>query len=272
MGLPLYAVAFCSEGNFMVLAIDIGNTNIVFGIISFDVIQFVARTSTDKTKTSDQYAIQFKSILELYDVDVNEIDGCIISSVVPSVFNEVSRAVTTITGIEPMSVGPGIKTGLNILIDNPAQLGSDLVVNAVAALNEYKPPIIIIDMGTATTISVVDLNENYIGGIILPGMRISLDALCSTAAQLPAIKLEQPKRVIGKNTIECMTSGIINGNAAMIDGMIERIEDEIGERAIVVATGGLAGEIVKNCRKEVIFDSDLLLKGLYIIYEKNKQI
>ena len=250
----------------MVLAIDIGNTNIVFGIISFDVIQFVARTSTDKTKTSDQYAIQFKSILELYDVDVNEIDGCIISSVVPSVFNEVSRAVTTITGIEPMSVG------LNILIDNPAQLGSDLVVNAVAALNEYKPPIIIIDMGTATTISVVDLNENYIGGIILPGMRISLDALCSTAAQLPAIKLEQPKRVIGKNTIECMTSGIINGNAAMIDGMIERIEDEIGERAIVVATGGLAGEIVKNCRKEVIFDSDLLLKGLYIIYEKNKQI
>ena len=155
-------------------------------------------------------------------------------------------------------------------MDNPAQVGSDLIVNAVAAIHEHKAPLIIIDMGTATTISVVDKNQNYIGGMIIPGIRISLDALTSRTSQLPRISLDAPKKIIGKNTIDCMKSGVLNGNASCIDGMIDRIEKELGEHATVIATGGLAKSIIPHCVKDIIIDDELLLKGLWLIYQKNK--
>lgn len=250
----------------MILAIDIGNTNIVFGCIIDDDICFTARVSTDRRKTSDQYAAEIKIILELYKVDISSIRGSIISSVVPPVLNYVREAVRLITGIDPAVVGPGLKTGLNILMDNPAQVGSDRIVNAVAALSMYEPPIIIIDMGTATTLCAIDKYRNYIGGAIIPGINISVNALSANTAQLPSISLEEPKRVIGKNTIESMRSGIVLGTAAMLDGMIKRFEDELGQEAVKLATGGLSKFIIPHCEREIIYDENLLLKGLNILY------
>jgi len=255
----------------MILAVDIGNTHIVFGIIekSTGRILFTARTSTEITFTDDQYGVQFKNIIHLYGFDVKNIDGCIISSVVPPVLNSVYNGIKRIAGVEPIIIGPGIKTGLNILMDNPVQVGSDLIVNAVSALEKFRPPLIIFDMGTATTISVVDESKNYIGGCILPGVKVSLDAVSGKAAQLPGISLEKPKRTIGKNTVECMRSGVIFGNAAMVDGMIDRIEEEIGKKCTVIATGGISTVIIPFCRKKIFYDEDLLIQGLYIIYKKN---
>lgn len=264
----------------MVLAIDIGNTNIVMGCIGMEDgnIRFVARLATDPLKTEDQYSVEMKNILQLYGIDLAAIDGGIISSVVPPLSNTLKAAVSKIIHRPPLVVGPGVKTGLNILMDNPAQLGSDLVVNAVAALAQYKPPLIVIDMGTATTISVVDAKGNYIGGCIYPGVNISLAALSSRTAQLPGISLERPRHAIGKNTIDCMRSGVIYGSAAMVDGMIDRFEQELEQSApagmappaTTIATGGISQFIVPHCRKKVVYDADLLLKGLYLIYKKNQ--
>lgn len=169
-----------------------------------------------------------------------------------------------------MVVGPGIRTGLNIQIDNPAQIGSDLIVAAVAALHEYSAPLMVVDMGTATTISVIDRSRTYIGGCICPGVRISAEALSSKAALLPGINLDQPKRAIGRNTTDCMRSGIMLGAAAMLDGLIDRMEDELGEPATIVATGGISRFVIPMCRRKVVYDRNLLLKGLAILYENNK--
>lgn len=254
----------------MILAVDIGNTNIVVGCIHGEKILFVERLSTDASKTVLEYAISFKNVLELYQIQPEQIEGSIMASVVPPVTSSVREAVLKITGKHILIIGPGVKTGLNILMDNPAQLGSDLVANAVAGIAEYKPPMIIFDFGTATTISVVDRKKNYIGGSILPGIRISSDTLTSRTSQLPKISLEAPKRVIGTNTIDCMKSGVIFGNAACIDGMIQRIQDQLGEKATVIATGGLAQCVVPHCREKIILDDALLLKGLKLIYQKNQ--
>lgn len=253
----------------MILAIDMGNTNIVIGCIDDEKIHFVERMSTDHSKTELEYAISFKHVLELNQIDVKDIEGVIISSVVPPLLNTIKRAVNKVVNLTPKVVGPGIKTGLNILMDNPAQVGSDMIVSAVAGLKEYGAPLIFIDMGTATTISVIDANKNYIGGAILPGARISLNALVSNTAQLPRISMEAPKKIIGKNTIDCMKSGVIFANAACIDGMVERMEEELGMKATVVATGGIAASIVPHCKREIIVDDGLLLKGLKLIYDKN---
>lgn len=254
----------------MILAIDIGNTNIVIGGVDDNKIHFVSRLSTDRTKTEDEYAVMFKSILEIHGINLNEFDGVAISSVVPPLTNIMKRSVKILTGLTPLVVGPGVKTGFNIKIDNPAQLGSDLVVGAVAAIALYTKPLIIFDMGTATTICAIDKNSNYLGGIIYPGVKVSLDSLTQRTSQLPAISLEAPAKTIGKNTIDCMKSGVIYGNASMADGMIDRIEAELGEKATVVATGGLSQMILPHCRHKIIFDNDLLIKGLKIIYDKNK--
>ena len=254
----------------MLLAIDIGNTNIVIGCIDNGTILFNERVSTDHKATDLEYAIQFKTITEIHDVRHGAIEAAVISSVVPSVTGEVGRAVKKLFGITPLIVGPGVKTGLRILIDNPAQLGSDLVVDAVAGINFYAPPLIIIDMGTATTFSVVDKDGSYLGGQIIPGMRTSLDALTSGAAQLSTVKLQKPAHVIGRNTGECIQSGIMHYTASGIDGCIDRIEEELGYKCTVIATGGLSGLIVPLCRHEIIYDNDLLVKGLMVIYEKNK--
>ena len=256
----------------MLLAIDIGNTNLVIGGIRDGEILFEARIATDHPKTSAQYAVDIRNILKLFEVDLHKVQDSIISSVVPPVFNSVCTAIIKLTQRQPIVVGPGIKTGLDIRMDNPAQVGSDLIVDAVAAFHDYPTPLIVIDMGTATTMSLVGRGNVYLGGPIIPGLRVSLDALSSSAAQLFGISLEKPQRVIGKNTIECMRSGIMYGHAAMIDGMIDRMQEELGEPiASVIATGGTSQFVVPLCRHKIIYDKDLLLKGLAILYENELQ-
>ncbi len=254
----------------MILAIDIGNTNIVVGCIDGTKTHFIERVSTDRSKTELEYAIVIRNVLEINHVNVSEITGGIVCSVVPQITQIVRIAAEKILKTDVMVLGPGIKTGMNILMDNPATMGSDLIAAAVGAIQEYQAPLIIIDMGTATTVCVVDDKKNYIGGMILPGIRTSLDALTARAAQLSGIELSAPKKIIGKNTIECMRSGVIYSNAASIDGIVQRIEEELGMKATVVATGGLAKKVIPFCKEEVILDDDLLLKGMLYIYEKNK--
>lgn len=254
----------------MILAIDIGNTNIVLGCIEGNKPRFVERLSTDKGKTELEYAIHLKNVLELYEVTETELEGGIISSVVPQITELFRKAAEKVIKAPVKVVGPGLKTGLNIIIDNPGSLGSDLVVDSVAAMAEYPLPLIVVDMGTATTVCVVNGKGNYIGGMILPGVRTALDALVSNAAQLSQISLEAPKKIIGTNTLDCMKSGVLHGNASCIDGLIERIEEELGEPCTAVATGGMAKVIVPYCKRKLILDDNLLLKGLQIIYEKNR--
>lgn len=255
----------------MILAIDIGNTNIVLGCMEGSRIVVEARMATDLVKTSDQYCVELKNLLRLYEVDLTAIEGVIISSVVPPVLNSCKTAVRKLTGKTPMVVGPGIKTGLNIQMENPAQIGSDLIVAAVAALSRFAPPLIIIDMGTATTITAIDKNGTYVGGCISPGPKLSAEALSSRTAQLPAISLESPKHAIGKNTVEAMRSGVMLGSACMVDGMIDRLEQELGQKATVIATGGIARFVLPMCRREIVYDRDLLLKGLATLYENNRR-
>ena len=255
----------------MLLAIDIGNTNLVIGCIHDDKILFKARIATDSIRTSDQYGVEIKNMLEAYGVKRSDIDDCIISSVVPPVFNSVRTGVIKIIGKQPMVVGPGLKTGLNIHVDVPSQVGSDRIVIAVAALAEYKAPLLLMDLGTATTIESVEPDNVYMGGVIIPGVRVSLDALTSRAAQLPGISLDQPKQVIGKNTVDCMRSGMMFGTAAMLDGLIDRIEEELGHSATIIATGGMAQFVLPLCKHEILLDKNLLLKGLNVLYKKNKK-
>ena len=255
----------------MLLAIDIGNTNIVIGGIEDDQIRFEARIATDHIKTSDQYGVEIKNLLDFFGVPLSQVEDCIISSVVPPVFNSVRTGLVKLTGLTPMVVGPGIKTGLNIRMDDPSSVGSDRIVIAVAALQQYAPPLTLVDMGTATTIEVVDCGNTYLGGCIIPGVRVSAEALSSHASQLPGIQLDKPRRVIGKNTVECMRSGIMYGAAAMLDGMLDRIEEELGKPTTVVGTGGIAQFVVPLCKREIKLEKNLLLKGLNLLYKKNKK-
>ena len=248
----------------MILAIDMGNTNIVIGGIDDRRTYFLERITTNRFKTDLEYAINVKNILEIYGVSTADIEGAIISSVVPPLNATLISAVEKICGKTPM------KTGINIIMDNPKSVGADRIVNAVAAVQEHKPPLIIIDMGTATTLCAIDQNGAYVGGAILPGLRVSLDALSAKTAQLPAISLDIPHHVIGKNTIDSMRSGIMYGNAAMLDGLIDRMSEELGGKPTVLATGGLSQFVAPLCRHKIICDDTLLLKGLLILYEKNK--
>ena len=255
----------------MILTVDIGNSNIVIGGVEDDRIRFEARLRTDSTKTSDEYCVDLKSLLDIYGVSAGDVEGAIIASVVPQVLNSMQTAIKKLTGKTSLVVGPGLKTGLNIKIENPSQTGADLVVGSVAALWEHKPPMIIIDMGTATTMVVLDKEGALIGGCIAPGVKISLDALTDRTALLPGLQLDQPKRAIGRNTTDCMRSGIMMGNACMLDGMVERMEQELGCKTTVIATGGIAKFIVPMCKTPMIYDKDLLVKGLAALYRDNKR-
>lgn len=253
----------------MILTVDIGNSNIVIGGVEGEDIVFEARLRTDATKTSDEYCVDLKSLLDVNGVKQSTIEGSIIGSVVPQVLNSMQTAIKKLTGKTSLVVGPGLKTGLNLLVENASQTGADLVVGCVAALREHKPPMIIIDMGTATTMVVVDKTGAFIGGSIGPGVRIALDALTSRTALLPGLQLDQPKHAIGRNTIDCMRSGVMLGNACMLDGMIQRMEEELGEKTTVIATGGIARFVIPMCRTPMIYDKDLLVKGLAILYREN---
>ena len=253
----------------MILAVDIGNSNIVLGGMEGLRIVFEARIRTDATKTSDEYCVDLKNILDIYGVNTAALEGAIVASVVPQVLNSIKTAIKKLTGKTALVVGPGLKTGLNIKVENPTQVGADLVVGAVAALREHKSPMIVIDMGTATTMIVLDETGAFIGGAISPGVKISMDALTDRTALLPGLQLDQPKKAIGRNTIDCMRSGIMLGAACMIDGMVERMEAELGRKATVVATGGIAKFVLPMCRTRILYDKDLLLKGLAILYAEN---
>ena len=253
----------------MIVAVDIGNSNIVIGGIQDERILFEARLRTDATKTSDEYAIDLKMIFDIHHIGLDQIEGSIIASVVPQVLNSMKTALRKLTGKNSLVVGPGVKTGLNIKVENPTQTGADLVVGCVAAMDLYKPPLIVIDMGTATTLVVVDESGAFIGGCICPGVKISLDALTQRTALLPGLQLDQPKRAIGRNTVDCMRSGIMLGNACMIDGMIQRLEEELKNKTTVVATGGNAQFVIPLCRSEIHYEKNLILRGLAHIYREN---
>mgnify|MGYP003268576771 FL=1 len=253
----------------MILAIDMGNTNTVIGGIDENKTYFIERVTTDHSRTDTEYAVSFKNILEMNHILPSQIEGAILSSVVPPLNTTILRAAQKVTGHKPLLVGSGMKTGINILMDNPKTVGSDMIVDAVAASHEHPLPLVVIDMGTATTMSAVDQKGNYIGGVILPGLKVSLDSLSGKTAQLPYISLEVPDKIIGKNTIDCMRAGIIYGNVDMIDGILDRMAAELGCEPTVIATGGLARFITPLCRHKIIYDDALLLKGLLILYRKN---
>ncbi len=252
----------------MLLAIDVGNTNIVLGVLDGDKIMHKGRMHTNVNSTTDEYAIKLKAFLELHGVH-SEIDGAIIASVVPPLVRPLKKAVKLVTAQNALVVGPGVKTGLSIKIDNPSQLGADMVVGAVAAKEKYPCPIIMFDLGTATTGSVIDKNGDFIGAVITAGVKTSLNALASGTALLPLIEISAPKRVIGTNSIDSMRSGAVVGTAAMIDGFIDRFEEELGEKATVIITGGLGTQVIKNCKHDIVLSQNLLLDGLKIIYDKN---
>ncbi|NMP36740.1 MAG: type III pantothenate kinase [Clostridiales bacterium] len=254
----------------MILAADIGNSNITLGVFRDDDLLFESRLATDRLRTGDQYAIELLDVFRLNGLDDPKFAGAIIGSVVPELTNIFADAVEKATARTPMIIGAGLKTGLNIKVDNPAGLGADLVAGAVGAIAKYPLPCLVMDLGTATKISVIDQNGAFLGCTISAGISISLDALSARTSQLPSVSLEAPKRVIGTNSADCMQSGTVLGTAAMLDGLSDMIEAELGQTVKSrVATGGLAKDIVACCKKKVSFNKYLILEGLLIIYRKN---
>ena len=254
----------------MIFAIDVGNTNIVLGCIENGEISNIVRIQTNTRETPAEYAIKLRQLFEVFGIDSRGFEGAIISSVVPSVTEALKEAVKKLTGLDCMVVGPGMRTGMNVRIDDPGTLAGDLVVGSVAAMNFYGSPAIVLDMGTATTMVVIDQNRCYRGGAILPGVKLSYAALAAGTSLLPDIAIRLPQKAIGSNTVDAMRSGAVFGTAAMLDGMIDRMEAELGYPCTVIATGGLASSITPYCKRKIICDDDLLLKGLWYLYQKNK--
>lgn len=256
----------------MLLAVDIGNTNIKYGIFDNGALTRTLTVSCDKNKTADEYGVELYSLIRVMGIHRTDFDGCIISSVVPLVTSRIDLAVRDLLGVEPMIVGPGLKTGLNIRIEDPSTLGADLVTACVAANASFPAPCIAICMGTATAMCVIDKNHSMIGGPIAPGVMVSLNALTGNAALLVSVALDAPKSVIGNNTDRSIRSGVVWGSACMIDGMIDKIEQELGATCSVVATGGMANAIIPHCSHRIRIVEDLIMQGLRLIYERNKKV
>ena len=255
----------------MILALDVGNSDVVIGCIDSSEISHVFRISTNIAKTADEYAIKISNILSLHGIESTRINGAVISSVVPPLTGVFKDVVTLLAGISAVIVGAGVKTGLNILIDDPPTLGGDMVATAIGALAAYAPPLIVVDLGTATKMFVLNKKGDFIGGAILPGVALSMNALAAGTSQLPHVPIEAPSKSISTNTVDCIKSGVVFAAASSIDGMAERFEDELGERMQIIATGGLANAVCRNCRRDIIHDPNLILRGLSIIYDKNKK-
>lgn len=255
----------------MLLAVDIGNTNLVCGLFAGSELTHTLRLETVRSRTADEYAGILAQLLSLRRIDPGAIHAAIIASVVPPITDVLLRAVQSIVSAEPLIVGgPGLKTGIRIRTDNPREVGADRVVNAVAAHARTSGPAVVVDLGTATNFDCVSADGDYLGGIIVPGVHASLDGLLSRAAKLSRIELAEPPRVIGKNTVHAMQSGVIFGYAALIDGLLDRISTEMAEPARVLATGGLAPLICPHARLVDEICPDLTLEGLRIIYERNR--
>jgi type III pantothenate kinase len=255
----------------LLLVIDVGNTNIVFGVYRGEKLLHSFRISTRKKSTSSEYLVIVHQLFSLFDIPVEKISGTVISSVVPPLTDVLRDTLIELTSTEPLVVGPGIKTGVPIVVDNPREVGTDRIVNTVATYTKYGGPAIVVDLGTATTFDVISGKGEYLGGAISPGIGISMNALFNETAQLPRVEMREPARVIGKNTVESMQSGIFYGYVSLIDGMIMRIKEELKEDAVTVATGGLASLLAtaSQCIDKV--DPDLTLEGLRILYAKNRQ-
>ncbi|WP_025028147.1 type III pantothenate kinase [Caldalkalibacillus mannanilyticus] len=253
----------------MILVIDVGNTNIVLGVYQEDKLTYHWRVNTDKQKTEDEYGMLVKGLFREEGLLPQDVKGIIISSVVPPLMFSLERMCRKYFKNDPIVVGPGIKTGLSIHYDNPKDVGADRIVNAVAALQEYKPPLIIVDFGTATTFCYIDEEARYIGGAIAPGIQISTQALYHHAAKLPRIELKFPQHVVGRNTIAAMQSGILFGYAGQVDSIIKRMKQQAKEEATIIATGGLAELIANESEYIDHVDPFLTLKGLYNIYHRN---
>lgn len=257
----------------MILAINVGNTHIVFGLVDGKrILKPVMDIKTDRNRTAFEYASEIKQILSLGCFDTADIEGAIISSVVPPMTHIIKSAVKRLTGLDALIVGAGVKSGIHILTDDPGSVASDLVATAVGAKEEYSLPCVIVDMGTAATLTVVDENGRFIGGSFMPGINLSLSALSEEASLLPRIELLPPKKAIASSTVECMRSGVIYGYAGAIDGIIDKFSEELGrEPASIVTTGGIAELVCGFTKRKTVNDSDLLLKGLGLIYSKNKR-
>ncbi len=255
----------------MLLAVDIGNTNIKFGIFDHDTLIRTLTISCNRNKTADEYSVELYSLIRVMGIHRTDFDGCIISSVVPVVTARIQSAVKDLLDVESLVVGPGVRTGLNIRIEDPSQLGADLVVACVAANASYPAPCIVISMGTATVMCVINKDRAMLGGPIAPGVMVSLNALTGNAALLYSVALEAPKSVIGNNTDRSIRSGVVWGTVCMIDGMIDRIEQELGEKCTVVATGGMAKSIIKHCTHEITIRDDLIMQGLRLIFDRNQK-
>ena len=253
----------------MILAIDMGNTNIVVGGIDEEKTYFLERITTVVNKTDFEFAIMLQGILNLTGYKPEDFDGAILSSVVPQRNAMILNAVKKVFGLDALLVNPDMKFNLTIAIDDKNEIGSDLLVDSVAAIEEYEEPLCVIDMGTATTMFIIDKEYRFIGGIIHPGINLELSALSNATAQLPEVDFEKPESIIGKNTKDCMLSGVYFGHAAIIDGTLARMEEELGESITAIATGGMASKVVPYCKHPITLDDTLLLKGLYILYKMN---
>ena len=255
----------------MILAVDVGNTNIVLGAIEGGQILRTARVRTEVNATEAEYAIKISELLDYIKVPAEKLEGSIISSVVPPVTANLAGALESLSGKKCMVVGPGMKTGLNLRIDDPGTLGGDLLVGAIAAMNTYGCPAIVMDLGTATTMTVIDKDGCFRGGAILPGIKLGYRALAAGTSLLPDISITPPAKAVATNTVDCMRSGAVYGTAAILDGLADRMEAELGYPCRRIATGGLAAYIVPYCRNEIVCDDDLLFKGLWVLWEKNRK-
>ena len=255
----------------MLLTADVGNTNIKLGLFGKDELRYKMRFNTNGKMTADEYSVMLYTFFQIHGIDHTQVDGSIISSVVPKVTQPLLDAIELVTGVRSMVIGPGLKSGMALKIDRPETLGGDIVCGCVGAFEKYGGPLITVFMGTATVITYVDEHCAYHGGVIAPGVGISLDALTSGGALLPAVDLQTPKKIIGTNTVDCMRSGVVIGAACMLDGMIDRFMAETGKACRIIATGGLAKNIIPSCTHEIVYEENIILDGLRSIFEKNRK-
>jgi type III pantothenate kinase len=256
----------------MILVLDAGNTNIVLGVFNDGRMVTNWRISTDKNKSSDEYGMLIGQLFGYHELKMRELEAVVMSSVVPPIMHSLQRAIIKYSGINPLVVGPGVKTGIDIKYDNPKEVGSDRIVNAVAAIHKYGGPVILVDFGTATTFCAVSEKGEYLGGAIAPGIIISSDALFQRAAKLPRVELIKPERYVCKNTVSSMQSGIVFGYAGLVEHMIRNMKKELGwDHAKVIATGGLARLIAGQTQAIDVVDGLLTLDGLHIIYQLNRK-
>ena len=255
----------------MIFVLDVGNTNIVLGVYDQEELKYHWRVETNRHKTEDEYGMIIKTLLEHVGLSFQAFDGIIISSVVPPIMFSLERMCHKYFKIDPIVVGPGIKTGLNIKYENPREVGADRIVNAVAGIHEYGSPLIIVDFGTATTYCYINEDKQYMGGAIAPGISISTEALYSKAAKLPRIEIARPDDIIGKNTVSAMQSGILFGYVGQVEGIVNRMKAQSRKIPTVIATGGLASLIDKESSIIDVVDPFLTLKGLRLIYKRNKE-